>query len=309
MATAIVDGHYLLHRTMRVPHLRMLSTKAGKPTGAVFGYLKSLRSTINTLKEIKKLIVVFDGGHSKRRKEVYEGYKDRKREDEMDPDGLTFSQKFGMQLKYLKFILPRLGINTVHLPGREGDDLVAVLSKNLEDSLKIVVSDDRDMYQLVDDSTHVWRPLAEERVCLMNFDDLAGCTPENFLLRKACLGDSSDTIPGIKGVGPKTVDSVFAECDDIGEYPYENFFETALMMKGKKVQSIAENLDIILRNYELVDMSREEFTKDEIESVLNTANAKSSFDVMAVKRIFTGFEFFSLVEDFNQWVVPFQMLR
>lgn len=309
MAVGIIDGHYLLHRVMHVPLLRMLSTKDGKPTGGCFGFIKSIRATIGMWGEIRRLVVVFDGGHSKRRKAIFKGYKNRKHNTEVDSDGLSYQKKFSMQLSYLQFVLPKLGIKVVRLPGREGDDVVGLLARSSVDSLKIVVSDDKDMYQLVDEDVHVWRPLREERVTLANFEEFAGCKKEHFLLRKACLGDASDTIPGIKGVGKKTVDKVLEECEDIGPYPHDAFFETALEIPGKKIQDIVENLDVVLRNYKLVDISLEEFTEEEVSLVKCIIDRKSEFDVLAVKRIFIGLEFFSLVENFSQWVTPFQMLR
>lgn len=313
MAVAIFDGHYLLHRVMHVPHLRMLATKDGKPTGGSFGFIKSLRSTVGAFSEIRRCVVVFDGGHSKRRKSLYEGYKNRKSSTEVDPDGLSYSQKFRMQLNYLKFVLPRLGVKVVLLPNREGDDVVGLLAKSLDDALKIVVSDDRDMYQLIDEDVHVWRPLKEQRVSLMNFEEIAKCRKEHFLLRKACLGDASDTIPGIKGVGEKTIDDILSVCEDIGEYPHSEFFETAMDMQevksSKRVQRVIDNLDIVIRNYELVDISQETFTPEELTHALTLAAQRSDFDVLAVKRIFMSLEFYSLVDDFSRWVTPFQMLR
>lgn len=309
MAVAIFDGHYLAHRVMHVPHLRVLSTKHGKPSGGMFGFIKSLRATVGAWPEIRRVVVVFDGGRSKRRQALFKGYKNRKHEEIVDPDGLSYKQKFRMMLSYLNFVLPKLGIKVVRLASREGDDVVGFLARNLDDTLKLVVSDDKDMYQLVDEDVHVWRPLKEERVSLSNFEDVAGCTKKNFLLRKACLGDASDTIPGIKGVGEKTVDKVFEAVEDIGPYPYDEFFSTALMMKGKKIQSIAENMDVVLRNYELVDISKEELTEDEIRWMLAAVEAPSKLDVLAVKSVFVNFEFFSLIEDFNKWIVPFQLLR
>lgn len=309
MAVAIFDGSYLLHRVMHVPQLRMLATKEGKPTGGTFGFIKSLRSTVSTWSEIRRIVVVFDGGRSRRRMELFADYKNRPRNEDVDPDGLTYLQKYHMQMNYLRFALPRLGVKVVKLPGREGDDLVGLLARELDDTLKIVVSDDKDMYQLVDEDVHVWRPLREERITMSNFEEMVGCKKEHFLIKKSCLGDGSDTIPGIKGVGPKTVDKVLEYCPDVGEYPYEAFFEACMDLRGKKFQSIFENIDTVLRNYKLVDIALEEFTQEEKSETMRIVERRTEFDVLAVKRVFVSLEFFSLVENFSQWVTPFQMLR
>ena len=310
MTLAVFDGHYLMHRVLHVPSIRSLATATGKPTGGVFSFVKSVRGTLTKFPEIRSVIAVFDGGHSKRRMSLLESYKDRDKKDEQDPDGLSYSQKFSLQFNYLKFILPRMGVKVVIVPGREGDDVIGLVTKRSKDILKLVVSDDRDMYQLVDDKTHVWRPIAEERVFLGNFEQIAGCRRDHFLLRKAILGDSSDKIPGVHGVGEKTVDRLLSELNgEIGPYPHEDLFVYALDHDSSKIRSIGENYDTIIRNYKLVDISLEEFTDEETDRVLASIHESSSFDVLAVKKLFTALEFYSLVGEFASWITPFQMLR
>jgi len=308
MATAIFDGHYLLHRVLHVPQLRMLSTKDKKPTGGVFGLLKSLRSTVYDIPEVTRVVVVFDGAHSKRRVALYPDYKKRPPNDEVDSDGLSYREKFGMQLNYLKVLLPKMGVKVAILPDKEGDDVIGILARNLNDRLKIVSSDDRDMLQLVAEDVHIWRPLAGERVSLDNFEEKAGSSYKNWLLRKCVLGDDSDNIPGIKGVGKRTVDEVLSECD-IGEYPHDAFFEAAMMRSGKRYQKIFEGISTVLLNFELIDIAREEFTDEEIEQLVSIAKAPAQFDVLFVKKFFQGFEFFSLIENFENWITKFQVLR
>lgn len=309
MATLIVDGHYLLHRVLHVPHLRVLATKDGKPSGGAFGFIKSLRSSLREFPEVTKVVAVFDGGRSKRRMELHPGYKDRPKKDDEDEDGIPYWKKFNMNFNYLKFILPRLGVSVVKLKGREADDLIYLLCKHLDSKLKIVASDDKDMYQLVDSDVHVWRPIAEDRVALDNLEDYAGVKKEHLLFKKAILGDPSDRIPKVKGVGPKTVDDMLYECGDIGPYPHEKFFEYALELNTKRSMSLVTELDRILTNLKLVDMSLEEFSDEEVSEVVAAAKQRSEFDVLAVKRLFVGLEYFSLIEDFSRWVTVFQTLK
>ncbi|MCG8434621.1 MAG: hypothetical protein MJA83_11370 [Gammaproteobacteria bacterium] len=309
MATCIVDGHYILHRCMHVPQLRMLSTKDGKPTGGTFGVLKSIRSTVGEMREINRVIVVFDGGHSERRKKLYPKYKVRESKDDVDPDGLTYSKKFSMQINYLTYLLPRMGVKVVRLRKREGDDVVSLLAREIVDPLKIVSSDDKDMFQLVSKDVHVWRPLASQRLSLSNFEEEIGYPPHWYLLRRSVLGDSSDKISGVPGVGEKTVDTVLDDCDDIGQYPFDGFFETAMSFSGKRYQAIFENIDVVLRNYELMDMTREEFTEEEKSKALQIATGRTSLELTKVKDMFVSLEFYSMIDDFYQWITRFQLLR
>ncbi len=310
MATAIFDGHYLLHRVLHVPSMRMLCTKDGKPTGGVFGTIKSIRSTVGTWGEITKVIVVFDGGRSRRRKQIYPQYKANRRPDHRrDIDGLTYSQKFASSHRYLRFLLPRFGVKVVQLDGREGDDVVGLLARSIPGHLKLVVSDDKDMLQLVSGDVHVWRPIAQERVTLDNFEELVHCKKEHWMLRKAVLGDGSDNIKGIEGVGQKTVDDLIDIAEDIGEYPHDSFFEASMVDHRKRYMAVAKNIGVVLRNFELIDLTREHFTPEEIERSLALASAPNNFDILAVRRMFDHFEFNSLVEDFHRWITRFQMLR
>jgi 5'-3' exonuclease len=146
-------------------------------------------------------------------------------------------------------------------------------------------------------------------VSLSNFEVFAGCKKEHWLLRKAILGDHTDAIPGVHGVGEKTLEKVFDELKgSVGPYPYENLFMYALDHDSKKIRSIGENFDLIMRNFELLDISRECITEEEISSALEEIRRESKFDVLTVKKMFEAFEFFSLVEDFPSWIVPFQTL-
>ena len=309
MATIIFDGSYLLHRVMHVPQIRFLSTSIGKPSGGTFAFIKSVRSTLYERGDIDVAVVVFDKGRSKRRLTLYPEYKaNRVINEEVDPDGLTYIFKFKRQLVYLRFILPRLGIKVVELPCREGDDVISLLLRLLKADLSIVASDDRDMYQLVESNVHVWRPIAQDLVTLENFEECAGYERKHCLLRMSILGDATDNISKINGVGPKTVDTLLSECEDIGDYPFEEFFEYVLEFGNARAQAIPENPEIILRNYELIDLTKERFTKDECEYVHDTCTAPSQFDVLAVKNLFEALEYFSLIDDFNHWVTRFQLL-
>jgi DNA polymerase I len=308
MATLLVDGHYALHRVLHVPAVRVLATKDGKPTGGVFSILKMIRATLYKFREVRRVVFVMDGGHSSRRLKLLSTYKQREPDDITDADGLTYIQKFAMQINYLRFLLPKLGIKFVILPGREGDDVLGLLAKRMDTTLSIVMSDDRDMLQLIDEKIHVWRPMAEERVTIVNFEEVAGCKLEHFLLRKAITGDHSDHVPGVPGVKDKTFAAMLEEAGDIGEYPYEKLFEFALSHHKARYRALGENFDIVTRNFELLDISREEISDAEFQQALGIVTASAKFDVFKVKEAFQAFELFSLIEDFSRWVVPFQTL-
>ncbi len=287
---------------MHIPSLDVLMTSSGKHVGGVFGFVKSIRSVLYEFKEVDRVACVFDAGQSKRRKKLLPTYKLR---DKSDYD---YIKRFRLQLGYLKFILPKLGIKVVVTEGKEGDDVVGLLADKIDSNLKIVVSDDRDMLQLVSENVQVWRPIAEELVTLNNFEFATGCAKKYWLLQKAILGDPSDKIPGILGIGAKTFDKFLKGCEP-GDYPYEGFFEYCLDLSTKKSLSLVEQCDIVFRNIDLMDISLEKFEEEEVTEALRLFKQLSQFDILSVKRVFTSFEFFSLIKDFGNWITRFQVLR
>ncbi len=309
MGTLLVDGSYLLHRVLHVPQMRMLSNKDGKPTGGVFGYLKSLRATLVQFPEITRVVSVFDGGHSSRRTALYPEYKHRPSHDEVDPDGISYIDKYRMQVKLLEYLLPRLGVHCLRPAGREADDVIGLLSREIRDNLILVSSDDNDMLQLVSRNVHIWRPMAEERVSLDTFEVHAGIKLAHWLLRKSIVGDGSDNIPGVRGVGPKTITEWLQLCPDIGEYPFDIFFSHLSAIGTKRAKAVVAQAATVLRNYELVDISREVFSLDARRDILDAAVSPLHLDVLAARRMLLTMDCSSLIDEFSQWVVRFQLLR
>ncbi len=295
---------------MHLPDVRMLSTSKGKPSGGAFSFIRSIRSTLYEFKGVDRVIVVFDQGRSERRKALYPEYKaNRKVNDEVDPDGLTYIEKFNTQIRILRYVLPKLGAKIVQLPGREGDDLMALIPRLLGSALTIIATDDRDLLQLVSPTVHVWRPIAQQLVTLDSFEEYAKSKREFFLLYKAIIGDKSDNIIGVKGVGPKTANKFLDECPCIGEYPFDEFFEYLIEVDTKKADDVLDNSEQVTLNYEILDLGREEFHSNEEAKVLAGCTTPTEVDALKVKKAFVALEYFSLVDDFAKWIVRFQMLR
>lgn len=213
----LIDGNSLLNRAFYAT--KLLTTRDGTPTNAVFGFIKLLLKIIQDNKP-DRLIVTFDLKAPTFRHKMYDGYKATRKPM---PDDLV------VQVGMLKSLLHSMNITMCEKEGYEADDLIGTLSHAFSDTHSIVITGDRDAYQLVDDLTDVFitKTGVSELLKLNknNFEQLIGYKPSQVIDMKALMGDSSDNIPGVPGIGEKTalnlllkygtLDNVYSNLDDI----------------------------------------------------------------------------------------------
>lgn len=203
MTTLIIDASNMGHRAR---YSYSLSYK-GRDTSVSYGVL---RMTMAAIKEVRpqSVIMCFDGGTPKFRVAACQSYKsNRKHGGEEDPTYVEFVR----QMNELQRMLPYFGIMAVRRAGIEADDLMYHAAEMLERS--VIVTNDDDLLQAVSEKTAVMRSTKSKSnlVTLENFKEHAGFDWESFLLAKAIIGDSSDNVPGVKGVGPVLTQKIFAE--------------------------------------------------------------------------------------------------
>lgn len=213
----LIDGNSLLNRAFYAT--KLLTTRDGTPTNAVFGFIKLLLKIIQDNKP-DRLIVTFDLKAPTFRHKMYDGYKATRKPM---PDDLV------VQVGMLKSLLHSMNITICEKEGYEADDLIGTLSHTFSDTHSIVITGDRDAYQLVDDLTDVFitKTGVSELLKLNknNFEQLIGYRPSQVIDMKALMGDSSDNIPGVPGIGEKTalnlllkygtLDNVYSNLDEI----------------------------------------------------------------------------------------------
>ena len=217
----LVDGHSILNRAYY--GLPPLTAADGTPTGATYGFLNILFKFLDEEKP-DALAVAFDVSAPTFRHEKYKEYKGTRKP--MDPDLKT-------QVPLIKEILKSMDITIVEKPGFEADDIIGTLSKSFskDGNPVTIVSGDKDLLQLVDDNITMKNPKTSRgQTTVVNYtpadvEEEYGVTPHEFILLKAIMGDTSDNIPGVKGIGPKTaapivakyhtLDEVIAHIDDL----------------------------------------------------------------------------------------------
>lgn len=202
----VVDGNSLVNRAFY--GLPMLKSLSGKPCNAVYGFINILLNLV--LKEKPKyLVCVFDAGKHTFRHDMYAEYKGKR--DHMPED-------LAMQMPMLKELLTAMNIKTIEIPEIEADDIVGSISRKF-DAEFILLSGDKDLLQLINDNTSVW--LTQKGVSQVNKMDTQalkeqfGLKPYQIIELKSIMGDSSDNIPGVPGIGQKGANDLLQEFDNL----------------------------------------------------------------------------------------------
>lgn len=207
----IVDGMNLFIRNFCV--VPTMDTN-GNSIGGLTGFLKGLKNMVKDCSP-DKVIVAWDGeGGSARRRGIFAEYKaGRKvrlnREDDLESQDDSF-KNMGAQLTKLRTLLGLLGVVQIDSPGIEADDVIAFLCRFVfPDDKKVVLTSDRDMLQLIDANTVVYSPTKKIYWTRPEMLEKVGVLPENYIYVKAMMGDGSDNIPGLGGIGEKTAVKLF----------------------------------------------------------------------------------------------------
>ncbi|KAF1682972.1 DNA polymerase I [Veillonella sp. R32] len=229
----IIDGSSLLYRAFFA--LPPLSNALGVPTNAVYGFLTMLVKLYNDLHP-DYVAVAFDKGKETFRTELYADYKGNRPNA---PDDLR--PQFGL----IREVLEALGISVIEQEGYEGDDIIGSLSKKLgnKDTAVYIITGDRDSLQLVDEYSTVF--LTKKGISDMlevrpnTMADEYGYGPDQVIDMKALMGDSSDNIPGVPGVGEKTALKLLSEYGTL-----EGVYENIEAIKGKLKEKLADNKEL-----------------------------------------------------------------
>jgi DNA polymerase-1 len=226
----VIDGNSLLHRAFYA--IPVLSNKKGVYTNAVYGFLNMLLKLINDYQPYS-LAVAFDKKAPTFRHKAYEAYKGtrQKAPEELVP-----------QFELAREALNQMGITIYEIDGYEADDILGTIAKSCSgpDRQVVLVTGDKDALQLVSGQVHVL--LTKKGISLIHrYDEEElkkeyGLTPQQFIDMKGLMGDSSDNIPGVPGIGPKTAIKLLLEYGTL-----ENVLANTENIKGNKVR---ENLTI-----------------------------------------------------------------
>jgi len=251
----LIDGNSILYRAFyATPYF---ATSKGVQTNAVYGFVNMLIKIIGELKP-DHMLVAFDRKEPTYRHIAYEGYKGTRK---------PMPEELVSQLPLIKKMLSELKIATYERAGLEADDIIGCAAKHFKFDT-VIITGDRDSFQLVDETTCVYftrRGITDvDIITLDNFKEKTGLErPSQIIDLKSCMGDSSDNIPGIPGVGEKTartllekygtVDNLYMHTDELKgklKEKVESGRESAFL--SKKLATIDINTDLGLSEEDVI---------------------------------------------------------
>ena len=237
----LLDASSYIHRAFHA--IRGLSTRDGVPTGAVFGFTQMLLKVIKDA-EPKYLAVVYDAKGPTFRHEMYPAYKANR--PPLDPGLKT-------QFPLVRQVVTALDLPAVEMEGYEADDLMASLAAQAKaQGFEVVlVSGDKDLFQLVGQGVTIWDTMKDLHLGPEEVSEKLGIAPEQVVDYMALTGDSSDNVPGVPKVGPKTAAKLIAEYGSL-----EAVLEAAPDMKKSKMRdNLIEFRDQAILSRDLVRLA------------------------------------------------------
>ena len=266
-----IDGLNLFFRNFAV--MNMVNPD-GVHIGGLGGFFRSLGAMIRQI-DPTQVYVVFDGaGSANNRKNInplYKSGRDLQRitnwdafDDKQDEDDSKVDQMVRV-IQYLK----TLPVKTVSIDKVEADDIIAYLCNKVINDPKdkaFIVSSDKDFIQLVNDNVIVYRPMEKEYYTKQTVIDKYKMSPKNFILHKTLLGDNSDKIKGIKGLGEKGLYKKFPELMERDMNLEDIFTICESKLKDHVVYArVLQNMDEMEKNYKIMDLDNPMISKKEEE--------------------------------------------
>lgn len=281
----LVDGNNLLFRSYYATAYtgNIMRNKEGFPTNGVYGFVNMINKIIYDEKP-EYMMVAFDIGKTFRH-EKYERYKDGRRET---PDDLK------VQFPVAKKILTAMGIKYLECAGYEADDIIGTISMWCEKDPEyeaLIVSSDKDLLQLISDETVVKLLKTKDYIWMdkKTFNDTYGFDPIHMIDLKALMGDASDNIPGVKGIGEKGAIKLVSEYKTI-----DNIYENIDKIKGAMQIKLIDGKEDAYYSKDLVTIYREvplDITFDDL--LYKGENADELID------IYNDLGFYSLLRKIN----------
>lgn len=260
-----------------------------QPIGGVIGFLKQIDYLVTAFSPSKVFVVWENGGPSPRRKKILSTYKaNRAKAKEMKriqsgkeslKDVLALDDQTRIQqLTMLAQILKATPVCQIFVPETECDDIIAYLVKNKlqhEKGKKIIVSNDKDFYQLLDiPEVLVFDPATKSLVDDKKVLEKFGIAPRNFCMAKVLAGDDSDNVPGVPGVGFKTVIKRFSGFEDsTKDVDIDSVLQEARQLSEsskkplKVFTDVAQSEDILRRNWELMYLDSSSLSASQISKI------------------------------------------
>ena len=250
--------------------------KDGQHVGGIVGFLSDLRKMIEKFRP-NPIYVIWEGGGSPRRRAIFPDYKCRRRPQRLNrfygddmPNSIADNND---QVKMIVKLLKLTPICQIYVPDCEADDVIGYVARyRFKDALKIILSADKDYYQLISQGVIIYSPTWKRLIQEADVIERFGVHPNNFSLAKSVCGDDSDNIPGVDGIGFKTLSKRFVGFENDAQLSIDDIITQSKQKinEGSKVQAytnIANNEVLIRRNWSLVNLDTDNLAAYQIEKI------------------------------------------
>lgn len=282
----LIDGNNLLYRSYYATAYsgNMMKNSKGFPTNALYGFVTMINKIINDEKP-EYILVSLDKGKTFR----HDSFKDYKAGRAEAPDELM------QQIQFARKLLDSMGIKWSECDGYEADDIIGTVSNmvsNAEDYKALIISSDRDLLQLINKSVTV-KLLKSKDYVMMDHDEFIkeyGIEPSKMIDLKGLQGDSSDNIPGVKGIGEKTALKLLQDYNSV-----ENIYVNIDKISGKLKDKLLESKDDAFMSKQLATIYKEVPINMTLEDLkYKGPNAKD------LKSMYEELEFYSLTKNIKE---------
>jgi len=278
----LIDGSSYIFRAF-FGIRQQLSTSKGFPTNALYGFINMLQKVIRDEKP-DYLVVAFDSPDKTFRHEIYPEYKANRD---------TPPEELAQQFPYFEPLVEAYGISSLRQPGFEADDIIGTLARKGERAglEVIIVSGDKDMMQLISSNVHMLDTMKNKKFMDKEVIEKFGVGPEQVIEVMGLMGDSSDHIPGVAGVGPKTAAELILKFGSI-----KSLYERIDEVEKKKVK------EKLIRDKDNAFMSRKLVTINiDMNLEMNLDLIKpGKIDKSKLRKMFEEFEFVSFLDGMDK---------
>jgi DNA polymerase-1 len=277
-ALFIVDGSYLLYRSFYA--IKPLYTSTGTPTQATYGFCRTIKKIIDTF-DPSHIIIAWDSKGKSFRNDIYTEYKATRQK----PPNELFVQKEDI----FKF-LDAIKMAQLAHEGYEADDIIAGLAKQFKDHQIVLVCPDKDMFQLLSENLLIFDPFKERLIDTTTFTIEHGFGPEKVPFYYALLGDTSDNIPGVSGIGKKTAQDLVTQFESLEDL-YNNLDK---VNKDRTRKLLTDQKEQAFLSLKLFTLNPPQYN----QTLSSLAFDKSNWQFAAT--LFKSLEFSSMVNDIER---------
>lgn len=278
----LIDGNSLLFRAYYGVHSR-LTRRDGTPIGAVYGFFNMLLPTLAAAKQNDSFICVFDASRISFRQDIYPAYKSNRSDT---PEDLL------AQGIIIRTGLADMGVPVLCIPGVEADDVIATLAKQNANGETRIITSDKDLMQLVNDNVFLYDGMKSHEIREPEVFEKFGVRPDQVIDVQSLMGDSTDNVPGVRGIGPKkaaelinrfgTLDNLYTHIDEVENERVRNMLNENREMAFVSRELVTLKTDVKMDGLTIVPFvfnrtGALQFMRDAVESSSLTAKIEKLF--------------------------------